>query len=173
MFLKIYIKAFQLASDLDDTVEDKLLIGDRPKPSNDPETKLPLKERLAMRKQEEINEVRDLPLAVMRASSADILSQLSPDEAAYYDYATALSEWLTPYHDYARPPPSVVLAEAAKLTEQKTGHTLKGLELPPDAVANGNWKKDEEPPAVVEPPSSISKHFDGEKFLDILLYITF
>ncbi|KAI0721082.1 N-acetyltransferase B complex non catalytic subunit-domain-containing protein [Cerioporus squamosus] len=141
VFLKIYIKAFQLASDLDDTVEDKLLIGDRPKPSNDPETKLPLKERLAKRKQEEIDE-------------------LSPDEAAFYDYASALSEWLTPYHDYARPPPSVVLAEAAKLTEQKTGHTLKGLELPLDAATNGNGKKDEEPPAVVEPPASISKHFD-------------
>ena len=57
MFLKIYIKAFQLASDLDDSVEDKLLIGDRPKPSYDPETKLPLKERLVAKKQEEIAEV--------------------------------------------------------------------------------------------------------------------
>lgn len=57
MFLKIYIRAFQLASDLDDTVEDKLLIGDRPKPSYDPETKLPLKERLAAQKQDEIDEV--------------------------------------------------------------------------------------------------------------------
>ncbi|TBU65814.1 N-acetyltransferase B complex non catalytic subunit-domain-containing protein [Dichomitus squalens] len=140
VFLKIYIKAFQLASDLDDTVEDKLLIGDRPKPSNDPETKLPLKDRLAARKQEEIDE-------------------LSKDEALFYDYATALSEWLTPYHDYARPPPSAVLAEAAKLTEQKTGHPLKGLEIPPEA-ANGHAKKDEEPPAVVEPPAAISKYFD-------------
>ena len=60
--MKIYIKAFQLASDLDDTVEDKLLIGDRPKPSYDPETKLPLKDRLAARKQEEIDEVYFLPI---------------------------------------------------------------------------------------------------------------
>lgn len=60
MFLKIYIKAFQLASDLDDSVEDKLLIGDRPKPSYDPETKLPLNERLATRKPEEIAEVAHL-----------------------------------------------------------------------------------------------------------------
>ncbi|KAI0807388.1 N-acetyltransferase B complex non catalytic subunit-domain-containing protein [Fomes fomentarius] len=141
VFLKIYIKAFQLASDLDDSVEDKLLIGDRPKPSHDPETKLPLKERLASRKQEEI-------------------SELSADEGLYYDYATALSEWLTPYHDYARPPPSAVLAEAAKLTEQKTGHPLKGLELPPDA-GNGYAKKDEEPPAVVDPPAAISQHYDA------------
>ena len=46
-----------MASDLDDTVEDKLLIGDRPKPSHDPETKLPLQERLAARKQGEVDEV--------------------------------------------------------------------------------------------------------------------
>ena len=146
--MKIYIKAFQLASDLDDSVEDKLLIGDRPKPSHDPETKLPRKERLAARKQEEIDE-------------------LSPTESLYYDFATALSDWLTPYHDYARPPPSAVLAEAAKLTEQKTGHTLRGLELAPDA-ANGTVKKDEEPPAVVDPPAAISAYFDGAVFMESL-----
>ena len=85
----------------------------------------------------------------------------------FYDYATALSEWLTPYHDYARPPPSAVLAEAAKLTEQKTGHPLKGLEIPADAT-NGHAKKDEEPPAVVEPPAAISKYFDGASALQPL-----
>lgn len=79
----------------------------------------------------------------------------------FYDYASALSEWLTPYHDYARPPPSVVLAEAAKMTEQKTGHPLRGLEISPEMLANGNAKKDEEPPAVVEPPVAISGYFDG------------
>ena len=56
-YLKIYIKIFQSASDLDDTVEDKLLIGDRPKPSVDPDTKLPLKERLAVQRPEELEEV--------------------------------------------------------------------------------------------------------------------
>ncbi|KAI0362109.1 actin cytoskeleton organization protein [Trametes cingulata] len=141
VFLKIYIKAFQLASDLDDTVEDKLLIGDRPKPSYDPETKIPLNERLATKKQEEIDE-------------------LTPDEALFYEYASALSQWLAPYHDYARPPPSAVLAEAAKITEQKTGHTLRGVEIPPEAATNGHAKKDEEPPAVVEPPATISQYFD-------------
>ena len=79
-----------------------------------------------------------------------------------YDYATALSGWLTPYHDYARPPPSAVLAEAAKLTEQKTGHPLRGLDLPVDALANGSARKDEEPPAVVDPPVAIAQYFDGE-----------
>jgi hypothetical protein len=46
-FLKIYIRAFQQASDLDDTVEEKLLVGDRPKQTNDPGR--PLKERLVQR----------------------------------------------------------------------------------------------------------------------------
>ncbi|OCH92238.1 hypothetical protein OBBRIDRAFT_791472 [Obba rivulosa] len=143
IFLKVYIRAFQLASDLDDTVEDKLLIGDRPKPSNDPENRLPLKERLAKRKQEELDE-------------------LTPDELAFLEFATALSDWLAPYHDYARPPPSAVLAEAAKQTELKTGHPLKGLELPTNGSAtNGHTKKDEEPPTVQEPPAAVTKFFDN------------
>lgn len=68
---------------------------------------------------------------------------------------------MTPYHDYTRPPPSAVLAEAAKNTEQKTGLTLKGLEIPSDAASNGQAKKDEEPPVVVDPPALITKYFDG------------
>lgn len=55
--MKIYIRAFQHASDLDDIVEEKLLVGDRPKKSSDPEVQLPLQERLAMRKAEEVAEV--------------------------------------------------------------------------------------------------------------------
>jgi N-terminal acetyltransferase B complex non-catalytic subunit len=57
-FLKIYISVLQQASDLDDTVEDKLLVGDRPKPSIDPDVKLPWKERLSKRSQEELHEVK-------------------------------------------------------------------------------------------------------------------
>ena len=57
-FLKIYINVLQQASDLDDTVEDKLLVGDRPKQSNDPDNKLPWNERLAKRTQEEMDEVK-------------------------------------------------------------------------------------------------------------------
>lgn len=55
--MKIYINVLQQASDLDDTVEDKLLVGDRPKQSNDPDNKLPWNERLAKRTQEEMDEV--------------------------------------------------------------------------------------------------------------------
>lgn len=58
VFLKIYIKVFQQGSDLVEAVEDKILVGDRPKPTNDIESKIPLEERLAKRKQEEIDEVR-------------------------------------------------------------------------------------------------------------------
>ena len=53
----MYIRAFQQASDLDDSVEDKLLIGDRPKPSNDPENQQPLRERLIKKKDEEVEDV--------------------------------------------------------------------------------------------------------------------
>jgi N-terminal acetyltransferase B complex non-catalytic subunit len=56
-FLKIYIRAFQQASDLDDTVEDKLLIGDRPKPHIGNANKGPVKERVAEKSQDEIDEV--------------------------------------------------------------------------------------------------------------------
>ena len=50
---------FQHGSDLVDAVEDKLLVGDRPKPSIDIDPKVSLEERLANRKQEEIDEVRN------------------------------------------------------------------------------------------------------------------
>jgi N-terminal acetyltransferase B complex non-catalytic subunit len=59
-FLRIYIKALKLASDLDTSVEEKLLIGDRPKPSNNLENGISLAERLAARKPEELNEVSRL-----------------------------------------------------------------------------------------------------------------
>ena len=59
-FLKVYIKAFKLASDLDTTVEEKLLIGDRPKPSAASDSGCPLTERLSELKQQELNEVQYL-----------------------------------------------------------------------------------------------------------------
>jgi hypothetical protein len=76
-----------------------------------------------------------------------------------------MADWLEPYHDYARPPPAVVLAEAAKHSELKTGHPWKGVDLTVlnGLSANGNGKKDEEPPAVTDPPELVVKFFDGEK----------
>lgn len=56
-FLKIYIRVLQQASDLDDTVEDKLLIGDRPKPHPGVDNVRPVRERVCGRVQEELDEV--------------------------------------------------------------------------------------------------------------------
>ncbi|KAF8921223.1 N-acetyltransferase B complex non catalytic subunit-domain-containing protein [Mucidula mucida] len=137
-FLKVYIRAFQHASDLDDTVEEKLLIGDRPKATE--ANSKPLKERLCKRSDEE-------------------LSELTEDELTFVRYADALAEWLEPHHDYVRPPPAVVLAEAAKQTELKTGHPLKGIEIP---ITNGSsHKKDEEAPPMAEPPALVTSFFDS------------
>ncbi|KAG1817547.1 N-acetyltransferase B complex non catalytic subunit-domain-containing protein [Suillus subaureus] len=58
-FIKIYICAFQHASDLDDIVKEKLLIGDQPKKSPEPEVQLPLREHLAVRTPEEAAEASD------------------------------------------------------------------------------------------------------------------
>ncbi|KAK0463946.1 actin cytoskeleton organization protein [Desarmillaria tabescens] len=142
-FLKLYVRAFQHGSDLDETVEEKLLIGDRPKhipDANQP----PLKERLCQRSEEE-------------------LSELTPHELTYIRYADVLADWLEPYHDYVRPPPAVVLAEAAKQTELKTGHPLKGIEIPVlDGLSNGH-KKDEEAPPVTEAPAELMTFFDDMK----------
>ncbi|KAJ7109453.1 actin cytoskeleton organization protein [Mycena epipterygia] len=145
-FLKVYIRAFQQGSDLDDTVEEKLLIGDRPKQTS-PQHKLALKDRLRERKDQE-------------------LTELTPDELAFVNYANALADWLEPYHDHARPPPAVVLAEAAKLAELKTGHPLKGVEIPPkngNGSANSPAKKDEEVPPVTDAPEIVVRYWDDMK----------
>jgi N-terminal acetyltransferase B complex non-catalytic subunit len=91
--------------------------------------------------------------------------QLTPDEAKFVEYANNLANWLECYHDYTRPPPSVVLAEAAKQTELKTGHPLKGIEIPPTNSSNGFHKKEEEPPTIQEPPELVTKFFSSEPFV--------
>ncbi|TFK76275.1 actin cytoskeleton organization protein [Pluteus cervinus] len=139
VFMQVYIRALQQGSDLDDTVEEKLLIGDRPKQSPDPEKRGPLKERLKQVKEE-------------------CLTELTPDEVLLVTYAKALADWLEPYHDHVRPPPAVVLAEAAKQTELKTGFALRGIEIPP-LNGNGNGKKDEEAPAIADPPQEVVEFF--------------
>jgi len=54
VFLKVYIRAFQQASDLDENSEDKILVGDRPKQGRD---LVKLKERLRSRRVEELEDV--------------------------------------------------------------------------------------------------------------------
>jgi len=115
------------------------LIGDRPKPSGKSDSPESLLERLSKREQNELDE-------------------LTPDELMFLDYVNALSDWLAPYHDFSRPPPAIVLAEANKQQEMRA----KGINLPASesGVANGAIKKDEEPPAVQDPPASLVAFFD-------------
>jgi len=56
-FLKLYIRAFQQASDLDDTVEEKLLIGDRPRQAAGASKTTSLKERLFEQDPDHLSEV--------------------------------------------------------------------------------------------------------------------
>ncbi|KZP19497.1 hypothetical protein FIBSPDRAFT_920120 [Athelia psychrophila] len=130
-FLKIYINVLQQASDLDDTVEDKLLVGDRPKQSNDPDNKLPWNERLAKRTQEEMDE-------------------LTLDEKSLLDYVSALSDWLEPHHNHVRPSPAAVLAEATKNSAGAKTVVASG---------NGHAKKDEEAPTIKDAPESVTGFF--------------
>lgn len=88
--------------------------------------------------------------------------QLTQDELLFVQFARALAEWLGPYHDYTRPPPNVVLAEAAKQTELKTGYPLKGVDLAALNRSSSPTKKDEEPPAVTEPPKQVALFFESE-----------
>ncbi|KAI5833927.1 hypothetical protein K523DRAFT_369462 [Schizophyllum commune Tattone D] len=147
IFLKMYIRALQMASDLDETVEDKLLVGDRPKVATDAEGRKANREKLLERTDEE-------------------LAELTDDERALVDFVRELSDWAEPHHDYTRPPPAVVLAEAAKVSEQRTGHPLRGIEIPPlpaNGSTNGNWKKDEEQPPVKDAPELVLNFFDGQR----------
>lgn len=57
IFLRIYIRVFSQASDLDDVVEEKLIVGDPPKTVDTEETKIPLKERLPNTKDGELEDV--------------------------------------------------------------------------------------------------------------------
>lgn len=141
--LKVYIRVFQQSSDLDDTVEEKLLIGDRPKLRIDIPPDFTFQDRLVERSEEDLKE-------------------LTADEVSLVEFATALSDWLEVYHNHARPHPLAVLAEASKQTQLKTGHPLKGFETPPSSNGNGP-KKDEEPPACVEPPEAVTRFYDDIK----------
>lgn len=85
---------------------------------------------------------------------------MTSDEILFINYINALADWLEPYHNYARPPPSVVLAEAAKQqTEIKNGHPLKGVDAS-HTNGNGHHKK-EDPPTVQDPPQLVVDYFNG------------
>lgn len=137
-FLKIYIKALSAASDLDLSVEDdKLLVGDRPRQSYNPDAKIPLPERLAVQNAEE-------------------LSELTEDEVALFHYVIDLTNWLDPFHNFLRPQ-----GEAAKLQPKNANSASDGT------PANGHGRKPDDAPQITEPPDSILSYFKNAhtKFL--------
>jgi N-terminal acetyltransferase B complex non-catalytic subunit len=83
---------------------------------------------------------------------------------SFLDFTTAVADWLEPYHDHIRPSPATVLAEAAKQTELKTGHPLKGVDISQNGTsANGHAKKEDEAPPVKEAPEIVSQFFDSKR----------
>lgn len=153
-FLKIYIRAFQQASDLDDTVEEKLLVGDRPKQTNDPGR--PLKERLVQKNEKEEQNVRRNCRGFWLWLMCD--SKLTSHERRFFEFTSAIAEWLEQFHDHVRPSPATVLADAMKQNELKTGKPLRGIELP---VEGSNEQK--ETPQVTPPPEIVATFFDGTR----------
>jgi N-terminal acetyltransferase B complex non-catalytic subunit len=99
--------------------------------------------------------------------------QLTTPEAVFYDYCYALADWLGPHHDWCRPPPAQVLANASKANELKTGHPLKGFTLSAESngAANGHVKKEEDAPPVKDAPSITFEFFDGELAFRTLGYV--
>lgn len=87
---------------------------------------------------------------------------MTSEETQLFDWATALGDWLEPHHNHVRPPPAVVLAEASRQTELKTGFPLRGVDLQAhNDDANGHPKKDEEAPAIKEAPHLLTMFFDA------------
>ena len=161
-FLRMYIRVFMMASDIDDQVEEKLLVGDKPKVTLSSEAKIPVKDRIAEKKDEE-------------------LVELSEDERALYNFVAELCDWLTPYHDFARPPSEWTIADAQRIQEQQLSQqrngkfgSLKGDRVGRDANAppptsnystgtnsHGHvYKRDGEPPAVADPPEALKAFFE-------------
>jgi N-terminal acetyltransferase B complex non-catalytic subunit len=93
-----------------------------------------------------------------------VTGKLTGPERAFVDCATLLADWLEPYHDHVRPPPSAVLAEATKQGELKPGHPLKKADGPANGHAQSTAvevkEKEKELPVVVEPPAEIDQFFD-------------
>ena len=92
----------------------------------------------------------------------DCLCKLTDDEKLFYEFAMALCDWLLPYHDFARPPPAIVLAEANKQTELlKSGKAGKVTGNGHSTQSNGHKKGNEEPPPVKDAPETVVKFFSG------------
>ena len=84
-------------------------------------------------------------------------SQLTLHERLFFEFTSAIAEWLEPFHNHIRPSPATVLADAMKQNELKTGKPLRGIELPAE---NGSTEQ-KEPPQVAPPPEIVTTFFDG------------
>ncbi|KAI9509646.1 N-acetyltransferase B complex non catalytic subunit-domain-containing protein [Russula earlei] len=134
IFLKIYIKALSGASDLDLSVEDdKLLVGDRPRPRSNPDAKISLTDRLTVQ-------------------TADELSELTDDEVALFHYVVELTKWLDPFHNFLRP-----RVEAAKQPPKSSNSANDGVS------ENGHGRKPDDTPHITEPPDSILSYFKNAR----------
>jgi N-terminal acetyltransferase B complex non-catalytic subunit len=85
--------------------------------------------------------------------------QLTSYERQFFEFASAIAEWLEPFHNHIRPSPATVLADAMKQNELKTGKPLRGIELP----AENDSTEQKEPPQVMPPPEIVTAFFDGTK----------
>ena len=85
-------------------------------------------------------------------------SKLTSHERRFFEFTSAIAEWLEQFHDHVRPSPATVLADAMKQNELKTGKPLRGIELP---VEGSNEQK--ETPQVTPPPEIVATFFDGAR----------
>ena len=86
-------------------------------------------------------------------------SKLTSHERQLFEFASAIAEWLEPFHDHIRPSPATVLADAMKQSELKTGKPLRNIEIPAEDGSNDQ----KEPPQVTPPPGIVTTFFDGER----------
>ena len=138
--------------------DDKLLVGDRPRQSYNPDAKIPLPERLAAQNADELSEV--ISYRCWRQLHYLTASQLTEDEVALFHYVIDLTNWLDPFHNFLRP-----RGEAAK-PPPKNGNSSNDR-----TPANGHGRKPDDAPQITEPPDTILSYFKGEQ-LRILLMLS-
>lgn len=100
-----------------------------------------------------------VPIVRVSGLADSNLSQLTWHEKRFFEFASALANWLGPFHDHVRPSPAAVLADAMKQNELKTGKPLRGIVLPAENGPN----EQKEPPQATPPPETVTTFFDGEK----------
>ncbi|KAF8583207.1 actin cytoskeleton organization protein [Ramaria rubella] len=126
VWLKIYVRALSQASDYDENAQDKTIDPLYLKLIPQTDDKRPLEKRLA--------EV-----------SPNELDELTPDEKAFWRYATALAEWLEPHHAATRPPK---VAPPSTSSSKTNGTHRNGGAVTPRA------------PTWQDPPEIVSRYFE-------------